>query len=182
MPLAPGSRPAALASPGPALLKSVLDRLLAAVLLVCTVPWLLLVALVIWSTDDGPLLDRRPVAGRERRRFAVLRLRTLPPAGHGSSPVRELVRRTCLDELLQLVNVLRGDMALVGPRAVSPDRDDRPDGDVRLLLRPGLVGLRHLPGTLGSGDERAVAERYVREWSPLLDLRSLVRAVRSIGV
>ena len=181
MPLAPGSRSAALASPGPALLKSVLDRLLAAVLLVCTAPWLVLVALAVWSTDDGPLLDRRPAVGRGRRPIALLRLRTLPPAGHGVSPVRELVRRTCLDELLQLVNVLRGDMALVGPRPLPPEGDDRPDGDVRLQLRPGLVGLRHLPGGHTGGDERAAAERYVREWTPLLDLRALVRAVRSTG-
>ncbi|MGY1716374.1 sugar transferase [Geodermatophilus sp. SYSU D01106] len=177
MPLDPRGRPPALDSPGPSpLLKSVLDRVLALLLLVCAAPWLALAALVLWCADDGPLLDREARVGLWGRRFHLLRLRTVLPLGHHSSPVRALVRRTCLDELLQLVNVLRGDMALVGPRALTPAEADRRPPDIRLLLRPGMVDLRHLTdGPLA--DEATVAERYARDWSPLLDLRILVRAL-----
>ena len=183
MPLAPHGRSSALRSPGPApLLKSVLDRLFALLLLVFAAPWLALVTLAVWCADDGPLLDREVRIGQWGRHVRLLRLRTDPPPGRDSSPVRDVVRRTCLDELLQLVNVLKGEMALVGPRALTPGEFDRRQPDVRFLLRPGLVDLRHLPDARPGEDEVAAAERYVVEWSPVLDLRTLGRALRGPGV
>ncbi len=180
MPLAPRRRCLSLESPAPSL-KGVLDRTVAAVLLLCTAPWLALVALAVWSTDDGPLLDREPRVGQWGRRFDLLRLRTVPPAGRDRSHVRDLVRRTHLDELLQLVNVLRGDMALIGPLAPTPAEWSRRTTDVRSRLRPGVVGLRPLAGGQADGDEVTVTEWYVREWTPVLDLRILVRALLRSG-
>ncbi|WP_456935646.1 sugar transferase [Geodermatophilus sp. SYSU D00684] len=170
-------RPGGLRSPGPSpLAKAVLDRLLATLLLACTAPWIALVALLVWSTEDGPVLVRDRRVGQGGRPFTLLRLRTPAWTHAGRSRVGAVLRWTNLADLLQLVNVLRGEMSLVGPR---PATGPRPDAVVRGRLKPGLVGLRALGRA--DEDETDLSERYAREWTPWLDLRILWRSLLGAG-
>ena len=93
------------------------------------------------------------------------------------TPFGRVLCRHGLDRLPQLLNVLGGSMALVGPRPVAPGgtSDDDRATRRRLLVKPGLTGLRHLGGTEADGE--GLDLRYVRDWSPALDARILLRTV-----
>ncbi|QXG74800.1 sugar transferase [Modestobacter sp. L9-4] len=164
------------------LTKTALDRLGAAVLLLLAAPWMAALAVVLWSHDDGPVLHREARLGQWDRPFHLLRFRVTGP-GLTTGRVGALLQRTCLDELPQLINVLRGEMSLVGPRAEAPGHA-RPHGTTlaRSALRPGLTGLGALARGRADEDTSAVVDRYLREWSLGLDLlilgRALGRAVR----
>jgi len=135
------------------------DRLLASVGLVFAAPVLGLAALGIKVSDRGPVLYRAQRVGLGGRPFTMLKLRTMRSAPGGESsritggtdtrvfPLGRLLRRFKLDELPQLVNVLRGDMAIVGPRPEDPsivERDYAPWMHETLSVLPGLTS----PGTL----------------------------------
>lgn len=132
------------------------DALAAAVGLVATLPLLLLLAVAIRFTSPGPVLFRQIRVGRDGQPFELLKFRTMrigPPVGPspGASvtvggdrrvtAIGAILRRTKLDELPELLNVLRGEMALVGPRPEVPDYVDPDDPSWRRLLqrRPGLT-------------------------------------------
>lgn len=114
------------------------------------------------------------------------------PADDRVTSVGRILRRTSLDELPQLLNVLRGDMSLVGPRPHALVHDDEftraleryPD---RHQMRPGLTGLAQVTGLRGStakpGSIEARVEAdlgYIRNWSLMLDLKILARTVRAV--
>ncbi|MEU9231169.1 sugar transferase [Streptomyces subrutilus] len=111
--------------------KRVLDLAGAVVLLVLLAPPLAAAAALLYVTQGGRVFVREPAAGLAGRPFLVWRLRT-----DGAGAVGEAVERCALDGLPQLLNVLRGEMSLVGPR--PQPRTDRPE---RLLVRPGMTGL-----------------------------------------
>jgi len=94
------------------------------------------------------------------------------------------LRRLSFDELPQLLNVLRGDMALVGPRPPLPREVEMYGGDVRrrLLVRPGITGLRQVGGRsdLSWEDTVRLDLYYVENWSLALDLSILARTVRAV--
>ncbi|WP_281283457.1 sugar transferase [Modestobacter excelsi] len=159
--------------------KAVLDRLVAAVVLLLAAPWMTLLTVLLWSHGDGPVLQRERRLGQWGRPFDLLRFRTVDPAGPGTDRVGALLRRICLDELPQLINVLRGEMSLVGPRATSPADGRRATMTVtRLALKPGLIGLDELGEGRAGEDAPAVVDRYLREWSLRLDVVILWHAVR----
>jgi exopolysaccharide biosynthesis polyprenyl glycosylphosphotransferase len=145
--------PAIRASTGP--LKRAIDVAGAALLLVLSAPLLLVLALVI-RRDGGPWLFRQVRIGEGGRPFCLYKLRTMR-AGAGAAAqwaapddprvtrVGAFLRRTHLDELPQLVNVLRGEMSLVGPRPEQPELVDRLERVLRFyqrrhLMRPGITG------------------------------------------
>lgn len=117
-------------------------------------PLLLGVAVAVRLTSRGPVLFRQVRLGQDRREFTILKFRTMRAARPGAGPevtapgdlritaVGALLRRTSLDELPQLLNVLRGDMTLVGPRPETPALAARYPADCRWVLdhRPGLTG------------------------------------------
>lgn len=133
------------------------DRVLAAALLVLCGPLFVAVALAERLTGDrGPLLYRAPRIGEGGRPIRVLKLRTMrhPPSGPPLTTARDpritrlgrLLRTTKLDELPQLVNVVRGEMALVGPRPEAPELvswSDPLQAEVA-RARPGMTGLAQL--------------------------------------
>jgi lipopolysaccharide/colanic/teichoic acid biosynthesis glycosyltransferase len=180
----PQSRP--LAEPSPSLAKSVLDRALALLLLLLVGLWLGVIALAIWFADDGPLLARDARVGRHGRPIDLLRFRTGEWRGTGapadrvsstapSTPIGRVVRCHHLDVLPRLVNVVRGDLSLVGPAA-------RPPEDPRALLhpevRPGLV--RPWAATTAprsDAEEVRAVQRYLSSWSPWHDLGLLWAAL-----
>ncbi len=167
--------------------KRAFDLIVSALLLILLSPVLLLTALLVLSTMGSPVLFRQERPGLGGRPFRLIKLRSMSDR-HGADgallPDAErlgrtgrFLRSTSLDELPELVNVLRGEMSLVGPRPLlveyvplySPEQFRRHD------VRPGLTGLAQISGrnALGWDEKFALDVRYVDEWSMALDLRIL---------
>lgn len=190
------------------LLKAIAERVLAGVALVLLGPLLVALMLVVRGTSRGPALFRQTRVGRDGRPFTMLKLRTMvvgddqPDATLTArnevaggvlfklrqdprvTPVGRLLRRYSLDELPQLVNVLRGEMALVGPRPALPQEVERYAADPRrrLAVRPGLTGLWQVSGRsdLSWEDSVRLDLSYVDNWSLGLDLSIALRTVRAV--
>jgi lipopolysaccharide/colanic/teichoic acid biosynthesis glycosyltransferase len=139
-------------------LRRCLDCCVATVALVCSSPLLLIAALAVRLSSPGPLLFRQQRAGRYGHTFTLYKFRSMRVGNPGGSPLTimgdprvtpagRLLRRFKLDELPQLWNVLRGDMALVGPRPKLPQHEG-----LHLLWRPGLTGA----ATLAFRDEEEI--------------------------
>ena len=177
-----------------AMLKRLLDVAASVVLLVLFSPVFLLVAIVMKLTMPGPLLFQQERIGRNRRPFVIYKFRSMVPdaesttgpvvAKPGDSRVTwfgRIMRRLSLDELPQLVNVLRGDMSLVGPRPQPTFFDDRYSGEVPRYLerhqaRPGLTGwaeVNDLRGAAPIVDRTMYDVYYIENWSLALDLKIL---------
>ncbi len=162
-----------------------MKRFLDMALVLATFPlWgglVLLVALVLLLTDGRPVLFRQMRAGLKGRPFAILKFRTMRP-GPGTDMERltrlgRFLRRTSLDELPQLVNILKGDMSLVGPRPLPVAYVARysPEQAHRLDVRPGLTGWAQVNGrnALSWEGKFAYDTWYVDHQSLTLDLRIL---------
>jgi lipopolysaccharide/colanic/teichoic acid biosynthesis glycosyltransferase len=136
--------------------KRVLDIVVSAVLLFVTMPVLLALAVAIRLDSPGPVLFRQPRVGKDGRVFEILKLRSMVEGAASSGSYSTIVgdpritrlgrfiRRTSLDELPQLLNVLRGDMSLVGPRPDTPMQEANyapADWARRISVKPGITGL-----------------------------------------
>ena len=162
--------------------------------------WLALggaIALAIRVEDGGPVLFRQARLGRDGRVFRMLKFRTMAEdaeersgpvwASRGdprSTAVGRVLRRYHLDELPQVVNVLRGEMSLVGPRPERPElaaRIDRtvPDFEARLRVRPGIAGLAQWRGRYPVRPRHKLRydNLYIARMSPWLDLGLLAACV-----
>ena len=177
------------------------DLAVVALALVALAPlWVLLalgIALAIRLDDAGPLLYRQRRLGRAGRVFTIVKFRTLvPDAEAGTGPVwsREgdprvtrvgrVLRRLHLDELPQVVNVVRGEMSLVGPRPERPELAARiertlPEFRDRLRVRPGIAGLAQATRDGSRTPERKLHydRLYIARMSPWLDIRLCVRCL-----
>ncbi len=171
-------------------MKRLLDVVGALVLLVVTSPLLVLAALLVRVTMGAPVTFRQTRTGLQGRLFTLVKLRTMRAADGSDdaarlTPVGRLLRATSLDELPQLWNVLRGDMALVGPRPLLPQYLDRytPAQARRHDVLPGLTGLTQVRGRNGlSWDEKfALDVWYVDHWSLALDAWILWRTLRIVA-
>ena len=180
------------------LTKRVVDVVLAGLLLVLTLPLVLLASLAIMvSTGQSPFLMQRRV-GWLGYEFTLLKLRTMrceeeeppayllakPPSDVRVTPIGRLLRRTSIDELPQLLNVITGQMTLVGPRPGLPSEvaEYRPSWMRRLSVRPGLSGLWQVSGRSSLPVERwmALDRCYVARRSLAFDLKVLARTVLAI--
>jgi lipopolysaccharide/colanic/teichoic acid biosynthesis glycosyltransferase len=127
------------------------EAFIAALGLLVAAPFLALAALGIVLTSGGPVLFRQERVGRKGRPFVLLKLRTMRPAGRGPlvtagddnrvTTVGKILRKTKLDELPELLNILKGEMSLVGPRPEVPRYVNLENPSWRLVLeaRPGLT-------------------------------------------
>lgn len=184
------------------------DCLLAASLLLALLPLLLLIALAIKAETPGPVLFRQRRIGLGNAGFDILKFRTMrwneqpsialvqAHAGDGRvTRAGAFLRRTSLDEVPQLVNVLRGEMSLVGPRPHAPGTraGGRPFEQVspryalRHVMPPGLTGLAQIRGLRGETDtEEKLLRRvesdleYIETWSLRRDLAILARTPAAI--
>jgi len=179
-----------------ALIKRALDLVVSAAALVVVSPLLLVVAsLVKLTSPAGPALFRQERIGMHGRPFVVYKFRTMiPEAEMRSGPtvarpgdpritlLGRFLRRTSLDELPQLINILKGDMSLVGPRPQPTFFDEKYSADVpryleRQQVRPGLTGwaeVNDLRGAAPIGDRTLYDAYYVEHWSLALDLKILL--------
>jgi exopolysaccharide biosynthesis polyprenyl glycosylphosphotransferase len=187
--------------------KTVFDRVLGGLLLLATAPLLALLAVAVRADSPGPVLFRQTRVGIDGRRFTMLKFRSMVrdaeerrddlldlDEGNGVlfkvrrdprvTRVGSLLRRFSLDELPQLINVLRGDMSLVGPRPPLPEEVAEYDGDAvrRLRVRPGMTGLWQVSGRSDLSWEESLRLdlRYVDNWSMALDLSILWRTWRAV--
>jgi lipopolysaccharide/colanic/teichoic acid biosynthesis glycosyltransferase len=190
--------------------KRLADIVLSTIALVVLSPVLLIIALAIWLDSGLPILYRCERIGRYGQRIIVLKFRTMRDGSHRHleemltadeekrleygrrrklredprrTRVGALLRRTSLDELPQLVNVLTGKMSLVGPRPYMPgELAGRSEGSEILRVRPGMTGLWQVNGR----SDRTFEERigldvdYVRRRSPLLDAAIVLRTFAAV--
>ncbi len=188
---------------GPQLVvKSIIDRAGAMIALLVLSPLMLTVAALIALHDRGPVLFRQERVGRDGQAFQMLKFRSMVPdaeellptlalANDAAGPLFKLredprttslgrfIRRYSIDELPQLVNVLQGEMSLVGPRPPLPREvlEYEADARRRLLVKPGMTGMWQINGrsNLSWEDSVRLDLYYVENWTPLLDLQIMWR-------
>ncbi|CAL9632979.1 sugar transferase [Streptomyces sp. enrichment culture] len=192
---------------GRRVVKEVVDRLGAALLLVVFAPLMVLVALLVMADSRGGALYRQRRVGKDGREFTIFKFRTMVTGAHGAraalahrnegagllfklrrdprvTRVGAVLRRYSIDELPQLFNVLTGSMSLVGPRPPLPEESAAygPDIRRRLLVKPGLTGLWQISGRSDLPWEEAVRLdlRYVEDWSLALDTVILWKTLRAV--
>lgn len=189
-------------------LKRTFDLVGAGLLLVLAAPVMAIVGLAIMLEDHGPVLFRQTRVGRDGRLFDCLKFRSmctdaearLEALGHLNvnadgvlfkvhkdpriTRVGKLIRRFSLDELPQLLNVIKGEMSLVGPRPALPAEVSRypMDAHRRLHVRPGLTGLWQVSGRsdLSWDDAVRLDLYYVDNWSIVQDLSIVMRTVHAV--
>jgi exopolysaccharide biosynthesis polyprenyl glycosylphosphotransferase len=185
--------------------KRVLDIVIAGVLLIITAPLFLIIAIMIVTDSPGPVfflqmrrgLNKRPfqmIKFRSMRADAEQRLAELTPFNEAGGPSFKLkqdpritrvggfLRRTSLDELPQMVNILRGEMSLVGPRPLFAWEFDRIQGEWikrRCAVKPGLTGLWQVSGRSQLPFETRIKLdlEYIDNWSLGLDLKILAKTI-----
>jgi exopolysaccharide biosynthesis polyprenyl glycosylphosphotransferase len=193
--------------PGRLIGKSVLDRLLGSVLLLLATPVILASAIAVKLTSRGPAFFRQTRMGLDGRTFTMFKVRSMVVdavqrqlgllAQNGRdglmfkmrrdprvTAVGSVLRRYSLDELPQLLNVVRGDMSLVGPRPPLTSEYEHYHDAVfrRLRVKPGLTGLWQVSGRADLSWEESVRLdlRYVDNWSLALDLLILWKTARAV--
>jgi exopolysaccharide biosynthesis polyprenyl glycosylphosphotransferase len=190
-------------------IKGAVDRVVAGVALFFFMPLLLVIGAAIRVNSRGPAIFRQTRIGKDGRAFTMYKFRTMVVdaealraelALHNEraegllfkirrdpriTPVGRVLRKYSLDELPQLVNVLLGDMSLVGPRPPLPEEVALYEADVRrrLLVKPGLTGLWQISGRSDlTWDESVRLDlRYVENWSLTLDFMILWKTAFAVG-
>ena len=189
------------------LLKALLDRVLAAAGLAVLAPLMVVIAILVRFTSRGPALFVQERAGLNGRAFRMLKFRTMRADAESDraalldanemdgpvfkiandprvTPLGRFLRRTSLDELPQLLNVLAGHMSLVGPRPLPlfETRELTGTDRRRLSMRPGLTCLWQVSGRndLTFREWMALDLQYVDNWSVTMDLAILVRTIPAL--
>ena len=177
--------------------KRAFDVLLAGVLLILLLPLLAMIAIVVKATSPGEVIFRQERVGREGGPFVIYKFRTMalhvPRSALGSYAYRDdplitrvgrLLRRTSLDELPQLINVLKGDMSIVGPRPDLPHHVDKYTAFQRrrLQVRPGMTGWAQVSGRNELSWEARIKldVEYIEQWSLFLDLSVLLKTFGAV--
>lgn len=186
-------------------LKIIGDRILATAILGCIIPLLLLIAVAVKLESPGPCVYRQQRCGMRGKPFQILKFRTMSLAccdaadshvveqatqdDYRVTRVGRFLRRSSLDELPQLINVLRGDMSLVGPRPHAVAHDKYYSTFIaayydRNIVRPGMTGWAQIHGFRGKTETADEMRRrvemdiiYINTWSLSLDIYILCRTL-----
>lgn len=188
----------------PSLAKRSLDILGALGGLIFLSPLLLIIAIAIRLESRGPAIFRQRRTGFDGKPFIIYKFRSMRAAEDGAKVVQACkgdprvtgvgawIRRTSIDELPQLINILKGEMSLVGPRPHALAHDEYyghriPGYDLRFFAKPGLTGYAQISGFRGeTADPSLMAQRvqcdlyYIRNWSLKLDIEILLRTFITI--
>jgi polysaccharide biosynthesis protein PslA len=195
-----------LSDPAHAFIKRLFDLFAAGSALLFFAPLFLAIAAAIKLTSPGPVLFSQPRYGYRNRRFRIYKFRTMyvhlgdragtNQATQGDPRVTRIgrvLRSTSLDELPQLINVVKGNMSLVGPRPHVPGmlsagflyEELVPYYFQRHTVRPGITGLAQVSGCRGSTKQASAAIarvdydlEYIETWSPWLDIKIIMKTVR----
>lgn len=186
---------------GLSMIKRSFDILIALAALLFVAPLLLLAAAAIWGESGGPIFFRQQRTGYRGRTFVILKLRTMRVLENGAgvaqatrgdariTQVGAFLRKSSIDELPQIINVLKGDMSLVGPRPHALAHDqiygaELPNYQLRFRARPGLTGLAQIRGF--RGEIHAIEDmahrvesdiEYIHRWSLMQDVQIMLRTV-----
>lgn len=182
-------------------LKRAMDILVAGGALLFFAPLLALIAVLIKLESPGPVLFRQSRGGLNGQAFTIFKFRSMRCQENGSKVVQakrdddrittvgRIIRKTSIDELPQLLNVLRGDMSIVGPRPHAVAHDEQYGAQIanyhlRFRARPGLTGLAQIKGLRGGTNEvEAMAARidadneYIERWTLSGDIKILLMTV-----
>lgn len=183
------------------IVKRVLDVIVAGILLlVLSIP-MIIIAILVKSSSSGPVFFRQKRYGLDGREILVWKYRSMKVCENGAAvkqatrndsritPIGGILRKTSLDELPQLFNVLNGTMSLVGPRPHASAHNEQYRSQIhgymlRHKVRPGITGLAQVNGYRGETDTLEKMERrvecdhqYIREWSLLMDIKILFRTI-----
>ena len=182
---------------GPAFIKTLMDKMIALAALLLLSPLLLTIALLVKTTSKGPVIFKQVRDGWDGKKFHVYKFRSMymheeeaivQQAKKNDSritPIGRFIRRTSIDELPQLLNVLEGTMSLVGPRPHAVSHNQYYSKKVKAYLarhriKPGMTGLAQINGLRGETDTvDSMSKRveydleYIGNWSPLLDIKIL---------
>lgn len=184
-------------------LKRAMDLSLAGIGLLFISPLLLAIAVAVALSSPGPVFYAQDRYGLDGRRFRILKFRSMRVLEAGDqpglrqatrndpriTPIGRFLRRWSLDELPQLINVIRGDMSLVGPRPHAVDHNEQyrrliPGYMQRHGFKPGITGLAQVEGWRGeTPDLQSMARRidadlrYQRDWSLSLDIKILIKTL-----
>ncbi|WP_311734766.1 MULTISPECIES: undecaprenyl-phosphate glucose phosphotransferase [unclassified Paraburkholderia] len=182
--------------------KALFDRLFAFASLLVLLPIMLSIAVAVKATSKGPVLFTQRRKGADGRVFRIYKFRSMRPHAEQSGVIRQatrgdpritrvgaFLRRTSLDELPQFLNVLRGEMSVVGPRPHAIEHDDEyrtiVDGYIhRYRIKPGITGWAQINGFRGETDEIEKMQGrvehdlyYLRNWSFGMDMRIILATV-----
>ncbi len=181
--------------------KRTFDVVVAGVALIAFLPLLAIIGMAIWMESEGPVLFRQQRTGLGGRPFRIFKFRTMTVVEDGAglrqavrgdcrvTPLGAILRHLSLDELPQLLNVLRGEMSIVGPRPHALAHDAAWAGTTpgyagRFRARPGLTGAAQVQGLRGeiTGDAGLAARiaadnAYIEGWTFAGDLRLVARTV-----
>ena len=185
-----------------ALLKAIEDYVVAAIGIILTSPIMLLTAYLIWREKNGPIFFKQKRIGFNNIEFEMLKFRSMEVATENRdgtlkddprvTKIGKFIRRTSIDELPQLFNVLRGEMSIVGPRAHIPDmlvgdqtyREIVAKYAARHRVKPGITGWGQINGMRGGIRDEVKARRgveldldYIDNWSLWLDIVIMLRTV-----
>jgi len=162
--------------------------------------WIILwtaIPLMIWLNDRGPIFYRQQRAGKDGHTFTILKFRTMVPNAELKGPtwtikddpritrVGRILRRTALDELPGVLSIWKGDMSLVGPRALDfTEHQDAvrqiPGFEERLQVRPGLTGLAQIYDKEDKTEIKLTYDlQYLAQMGPWLDFKLLVLSVKN---
>lgn len=174
--------------------KRLLDLVCSMIGLVLTSPFFLIIALMIKATDHGPVFYKQVRLTKDRKEFMIYKFRTMiqnaEKDGHAVLaandddrilPVGRFLRATRLDELPQLINILKGEMSIVGPRPERPELAEKiekelPEFAYRLKVKAGLTGYAQIYGKYNttSYDKLKLDLTYIRNYSFFLDLKLMI--------
>ena len=180
--------------------KRMMDVSLSAAMLLFLLPVFLAISIAV-AADGGPVFFSHQRVGRGGRAFGCLKFRSMRPDAEGATGpiwasdhddrctrIGSWLRRTNIDELPQLINVIRGEMSLVGPRPERPVFVERfraamPDYDLRLAVPAGMTGWAQVHGWRGRTSLRKRVQYdldYIQRWSFGLDIRILFMTVQHV--
>ena len=162
--------------------------------------WLIvifIIPLLIWLEDKGPVFYSQERIGKDKKIFKVYKFRTMIPDAESMTgavwstkndpritKIGHLLRKTALDEIPQLLNIIKGDMSFVGPRAERPELHNEfikslPEFDKRLEVTPGLSGLAQISGSYDLDPSKKIKYDidYIKKMNLLLDIKIIILSV-----
>ena len=178
-------------------MKRVLDFTAALFACILLFPLFLVIALIILVTDGAPVIHKHKRIGKDMKKFTIYKFRTmkngtrltatvnLTESDEQITPIGRILRKTSIDELPQLFNILKGDMSFVGPRPLIIHEGEihkmRKEAGV-YSVRPGLTGWAQINGRDRVSDEEKVRldKEYVDKQSLMLDLKIMLMTVASV--